>query len=90
MPRVQFTRHLQRFFPDLETVAVEGRTVAEVVAALNERFPGLADYLVDERGRLRRHVNIFVGDTLVRDREGLGDPVEEESQLFVMQALSGG
>jgi hypothetical protein len=90
MPRVQFTRHLQRFFPGLEAVEVEGRTVAEVVAALDRRFPGLADYLIDERGSVRRHVNIFIGDSLIHDRERLTDAVAEESQIFVMQALSGG
>ena len=71
MPRVQFTRHLFRFFPALAQageVEVEAETVAEVVAALNERFPGLADYIVDERGALRKHVNIFIGSDFIRDR----------------------
>jgi sulfur-carrier protein len=90
MPHVQFTRHLQRFFPHLDALEVEGATVAEVVVALDRRFPGLAGYLVDERGALRKHVNIFVGETLVRDRQGLTDPVDEQTSLYVMQALSGG
>jgi sulfur-carrier protein len=90
MARVQFTRHLQRFFPGLEAVEVEANTLAEVVAALDRRYPGLADYLIDERGALRRHVNIFIGETLLQDRERLSDAVGPESQVFVMQALSGG
>jgi molybdopterin converting factor small subunit len=90
VPRVKFTRHLRRFFPDLDDVQVEGETVADVIAALNQRYPGLADYIIDERGRLRQHVNIFIGDVLIRDRERLEDPVTEADQLFVLQALSGG
>lgn len=91
MPRVKFTRHLVRFFPDLgDNVKVEGKTVADVVAGLDKQYPGLADYIVDERGALRRHVNIFLGQDLIHDRETLQDPVGESDQIFIFQALSGG
>jgi hypothetical protein len=90
MPQVQFTRHLTRFFPTLEALTLEVATVAELVQALDKKHPGLGAYLVDERGRLRQHVNIYVGDALVRDRERLSDPLESNTQVFVMQALSGG
>ena len=91
MAQVRFTRHLSRYFPDLaEREVVRGETVAEVVAALDERHPGLAAYIVDEGGALRRHVNIFLGQELILDRKELSDPVEEDDQVFVFQALSGG
>lgn len=90
MPRVKFTSHLERFFPGLKPTAVEGKTVAEVIATLDKRFPGLADYLIDERGALRKHVNIFIGDTLIDDRDHLQDPVSDDKQVFIFQALSGG
>ena len=90
MPQIKFTRHLQRFFPDLDDVVVEGDTVADVIAHLDSRYPGLASYLVDERGRLRQHVNVFVGGSLIKDREGLQDPVTEDDEVCVLQALSGG
>ena len=51
MPHVQFTRHLSVHFPDLQDFEVEGTSLAEVVAALDRRQPGLAAYLVDDRGR---------------------------------------
>ena len=50
----------------------------------------LARYIVDERGALRRHVNIFVGDELIYDRDTLSDPVNSDSRVFIFQALSGG
>lgn len=93
MPTVRFTRHLQRFFPDLradEGERVPGGTVAEVVAALDARHPGLARYLVDDAGRLRRHVNIFKDGDMLADRHGLGDAVSDGTELLVVQALSGG
>ncbi len=90
MARVTFTNHLKRFFPNLADVSVEGATIAEIVAALEELHPGLTDYIVDERGSLRKHVNIFVGDTLIRDRSALTDAVTSGDNVFILQALSGG
>ncbi len=90
MPKVRFTNHLRRFFPDLQEVEVAGETVAEVVAGLEDRYPGLVAYIVDERGALRQHVNIFVGNSLVQDREHLQDAVAPGDRIFIFQALSGG
>jgi molybdopterin converting factor small subunit len=91
MVQVRFTRHLSRYFPDLEErEEVAASTVAEVVAALDDRHPGLGAYIVDERGSLRKHVNIFLGQELIHDRTNLLDPVEDGDQVFIFQALSGG
>lgn len=90
MATVRFTRHLQRWFPGLAACEVEAADVAALVAALDEQHPGLAAYLVDEAGRLRPHVNVFVGDEMLRDRQALSDPLEPGDEVTVMQALSGG
>lgn len=90
MAHVSFTRHLQRFFPDLAECEVPGATVREVVDALDRMHPGLASYLVDETGRLRRHVNVFVGDEPIADRAALSDALTPDARVFILQALSGG
>ena len=90
MPTVRFTSHLQRFFPSLSEIEVEGESVAEVVAALEQRFPGLRAYIVDDQGALRQHVNIFVRKELIEDRMALSDAVEAEDEVYILQALSGG
>ena len=91
MPAVKFTTHLEKFFPGVtKGVTVESATVAEVVAALDGRFPGLAAYLVDEQGSLRKHVNIFVDDDLIVDRQRLTDPLTDSNRVYIFQALSGG
>ena len=64
--------------------------VAEVLAELDRFYPGLADYIVDERGALRRHVNIFVNKEMVHDRLQLRDLVTDGDDLYIFQALSGG
>ena len=91
MPRVVLTRHLQRFFPTLKkTEEVAGATVRQLIAELDKRYPGFALYVVDETGRLRRHVNIFVRDEPICDREALSDAVSPDDEVFILQALSGG
>jgi hypothetical protein len=52
--------------------------------------PGFAFYICDERGRLRRHVNIFIEEQSIADRQGLSDRVESSARVFILQALSGG
>ena len=65
-------------------------TVAEVVAAVDARHPGLADYVLDDCGAVRKHVNIFVRGRVIADRAGLSDAVGADDEVCIMQALSGG
>ena len=89
MPRVTFTPHLQRFV-DAPPRDVAGETVGEALAAVFVDNPRLRHYLLDERGAVRQHVTIFVDDAPTRDRITLSDKVDGDSEIFVLQALSGG
>ena len=66
---------------------VEGETVAEALAALEARFPGLRFRLIDEHERVRTHIRIFVGPDSIED---LATPVPKGQEVFVVGALSGG
>jgi sulfur-carrier protein len=92
MPTVEMTSHLYRFFPALENRAIRVSTgsVAEVLRSVNEIAPGFTDYVLDERGALRRHVNLSINDTIVIDRKTLSDHVPDEAVVYIFQALSGG
>ena len=90
MATVKFTRALKRFYPDLSTLILEGETVADIVNNLEEHYPGLRNYIVDEHGKLRQHVNIFVDNQLVKDRDQLNDRIVADNEIYIMQALSGG
>jgi molybdopterin synthase sulfur carrier subunit len=70
---------------DSETV-----TVAAVLDALAERHQALERRIRDERGRPRRHVNLFVGSDNIRDRDGLDTAMPAGSELTVLPAVSGG
>ena len=92
MPRVLLTPHLYRFFPVLEACALDvpQGSVADVLRAVDRIAPGFSDYLLDERGRLRRHVNVAVDGVNVVDRNRLSDWVGDRGTVHVFQALSGG
>ena len=90
MPVVKFTANLKRFYPDLTSMEVEADSIPMLLDELENKFPKLRHYIVDEQGQLRKHVNIFIGDELIKDRVQLSDRIDEKDEIYIMQALSGG
>ena len=89
MPSVVFTQNLQRHV-SCPPAQAKGKTVREVLDAVfagNERARG---YVLDEQGALRKHMLVFVDNEMIRDRAHLSDPVAESSEIYIVQALSGG
>lgn len=86
---VSFTQNLRRHV-DCPTVEVAGTTVREVLDAVFADNPRLRGYVLDEQGAVRKHMNVFVDGELIGDRTQLSDGVETTSEIYVMQALSGG
>jgi hypothetical protein len=86
MPRLIFTNHLDGIAPAGEP-EFPGETVGEVLAAAFAEHPGLEHYILDDQGRLRKHVIIFIDNIRTR---ALATAVEETSEIYVLQALSGG
>jgi sulfur-carrier protein len=89
MPRVTFATALQRHVtsPPLD---VAGDTLR---AALDEAFainPRIRSYILDDQAQVRKHMTIFIDGRMIRDRTGLTEPVKPDSQIYVVQALSGG
>ena len=71
-------------------VAVEGGTVAEVLAALESAHPGFQGRLFDDEGNLRRFVNVFVADEDVRFLQGLNTEVPAGQVVSIIPAVAGG
>ena len=90
MATIKFTAALKQFFPNLEEMKIPGNTVAEILEKAALQYPGLTDYLVDETGALREHMNIFVEGHLIEDRTTLKDGINENDEVLIIQALSGG
>ncbi|MCR6629868.1 MAG: MoaD/ThiS family protein [Magnetospirillum sp.] len=89
MGEVVFTANLRRHVA-CPPARINGGTVRQVLDEVFAANPPLRSYLVDEQGRVRRHVNVYVNDQPVADRIGLSDRVGPDDDVFVFQALSGG
>ena len=85
--RLRIPSPLRSYTEGAKEVDVDGATVDELLRALDERFPGIRFRVVDEQGRLRKHMKVFVGADSVRD---LSTPVTGVDEVTLMQALSGG
>jgi molybdopterin synthase sulfur carrier subunit len=69
---------------------IEGGNVGEVLDELFLRHPNLRGYVLDEQGMVRHHVAVFVDGDAIRDKRNLTQPLGENAEVYVMQALSGG
>jgi molybdopterin synthase sulfur carrier subunit len=87
--KVRFTSHLVRHRP-APMIDAAGATVAEVLAAGLAGDDLLRSYVLDEQGRLRKHVTIYLDGSVITDRLRLSDPVGPQTEIYVLQALSGG
>jgi molybdopterin synthase sulfur carrier subunit len=89
VPRVVFTSNLQRHVACPER-DVSGATVAQALAAVFAESPQVREYVLDEQGHVRKHVSIYVDGQRIADREHLTDAISPLSEIYVLQALSGG
>jgi sulfur-carrier protein len=85
MAQIIFTQQLARFLPvpTLETRAATLRAALDGAFAAN---PRLGAYVLDEQGRLRANVVVFIDGR----RSELDEPLRSDSRIYVLQALSGG
>ncbi|MGQ0830916.1 MAG: MoaD/ThiS family protein [Microthrixaceae bacterium] len=85
--RVRIPTPLRSYTGGRKVVDADGTTIDEVLVDLDRQFPGLRFRVVDEQGRLRTHMKVFVGMESERDLSAALEGLEE---ITLMQALSGG
>jgi len=71
-------------------VPAEGATLAEVIDALEGTYPGIRGRVLDDAGKLRRFVNVYVNDDDVRFAEGLATPTKDGAAVSIIPAVAGG
>jgi molybdopterin synthase sulfur carrier subunit len=89
---VHLASYLRALAGDRGAVDVDGdfASVADVLAKLWESCPAVRHRVVDETGRLRQHVNVFVGQENIRDRDGFATPIGNAGEVWILPAVSGG
>jgi sulfur-carrier protein len=71
-------------------VTVDGATLSDAIASLDAQFPGIGARVLDENGRLRRFVNVYVNDDDVRFLEDLQTPTPDGTSISIIPAVAGG
>ena len=89
MPSVRFTRNIQRHV-ECPTRDVPGATLGEVLNAYFAANGQARGYVLDDEGRLRKHMAAFIDGRQIDDRERLSDAVPEGAVVDIVQSLSGG
>ena len=89
MPSIACAQRLRDVGPT-EPVWVEGETLAEALASLRVDYPRLQHYVLDDQGRVRKHVAVFIDGTLCQREEALEHRLSDDAQVLFLQALSGG
>jgi sulfur-carrier protein len=84
---VRIPTPLRSYTQQQSVVEATGASVSQVLDDLDRRFPGIRFRMVDEQGRLRQHMKVWIGQDPVKD---LSTPVADGDEVTIMQALSGG
>jgi len=81
---------LKKLAGEQDVIRSEGKTVGEVLRWLTDTYPGLEERLRDEKGEVRRFVNIYVNDEDIRFIQNLKTPLKEGDRISIIPAVAGG
>jgi len=87
---VRIPTPLRKLTKDKDTVQAAGATVQDIIDSLEKQYPGLKERLCDERGELRRFVNVYLNDEDIRFAQGRSTPVKDGDEISVIPAIAGG
>ena len=90
MPQFRIPGPLRRLSEGQVTVAVDAADLATAIDALDARYPGFRDRLLDEKGELRQFVNVYLNDEDVRLGSGLSAKVGAKDEISIVPAVAGG
>lgn len=90
MANVKIPSQLRTQTDGADTVSVNGSNVGEVLANLVEKYPALKDRIYDENGKVRRYVNVYLGDEDIRFMDNLETALDDGSEISLVPAIAGG
>ncbi|HSS93495.1 MAG TPA: ubiquitin-like small modifier protein 1 [Candidatus Dormibacteraeota bacterium] len=90
MPQFRIPGPLRRLADGQMTVVVEATDLGTAIEALDKRYPGFRDRLLDRDGQLRQFVNVYLNDEDVRLGAGLKAKVAEKDEISIVPAVAGG
>ena len=88
--QVKIPTSLRRFTEGQENVALQGETVGVVLGLLRDNYPDLGGRLFDDKGGVRRFVNVYLNEDDIRFLEQLDTPVSDNDEISIIPAIAGG
>lgn len=88
--KVRIPTILRTYTGGLSEVEAEGSVLSEVIESLEKNYPGIAARVLDDEGKLRRFVNVYVNDDDVRFEEGLRTATPDGAGISIIPAVAGG
>ena len=90
MPMVRFPVVMKYYVNNQTEFSIKASTVQELIDQVVEQYPSVKFHLLDANGQLRRHFNIFINGTHVRDLSGMETQLQEEDKVILMASAAGG
>ena len=90
MPTVRFPAVMKYYLNNEAELVIPAATVNELVSLVIQRYPSVQFHLVDAEGNLRKHFNIFVNGTHIRDLAGMDTALSEQDKVILMASAAGG
>ena len=75
---------------NLDTVEVDGAKISDLLTALDKKYPGIGERLLDAQGNIRRFVNVYVNGEDIRFLQDKDTPVKEGDEVSIVPAIAGG
>ena len=90
MPTLTLPALMKYYVNDLSEIKVSGSTVSQAINDLTTQYPTIKPHIMDNQGRLRRHVNLFINKENIKNLNGLDTPIEESDLIILMPSITGG
>lgn len=90
MATIRIPTPLRKLTEGKEEVAASGATIGEVIANLDQTYPGIKARICDDSGAVRKFVNIFANDEDIRFLKNLDTPVKDSDEVSIVPAIAGG
>jgi molybdopterin synthase sulfur carrier subunit len=87
---VRIPTPLRKLTQDQDVVRARGGTIGEVIEDLQRQYPGLKERICDERGELRRFVNVYLNEEDIRFQNGKDTQVKNGDEISIIPAIAGG
>ena len=88
--KVRIPTPLRKLTNEQELVQVDAKSISEAITKLQSQFPGIQERLVDDKGEVRRFVNVYVNEEDIRFLQNQNTPLKDGDEISIIPAIAGG